>query len=167
MRRRRWRRTRWPAGRGAAQRGLVGESRFATAVPETAVRMSSARRGCRLYREASATPPSARCTTTRSPLRFSTANGGRPTSRSTSGSLWSPPRAPPTTPPCGCTITGCSWCRPVCGGVGQVCGSALQPRPVPRIRNICAAAVATTTRPGDARSPSDRLSAAPWPQPTS
>ena len=37
---------------------------------------------------------------------------------------------------------------------------ALQPRPVPRIRNICAAAVATTTRPGDARSPSDRLSAA-------
>jgi len=37
---------------------------------------------------------------------------------------------------------------------------ALQPRAVPRIRNICAAAVATTTRPGDARSPSDRLSAA-------
>jgi hypothetical protein len=37
---------------------------------------------------------------------------------------------------------------------------ALQPRPVPRIRNICAAAVATTTRPGDARSRSDRLSAA-------
>ena len=114
MRPRRWRCTRWRAGRGAAQRGLAGEVEGRHGGPGDGGEDVVSQVGVPARMRASATPPSARCTTTRSPLRFSTANGGRPTSRSTSGSLRSPPRAPPTTPPCGCTITSCSWCRPIC-----------------------------------------------------
>ena len=106
------------AGARRRRRGPV-RGRRAAAAPGDALRATTSRTTTR----ASPTTPSGRSTTTWSRRRPTTGTGGRPTSRSTSGSPGPPPRSPRRARRSGCRTTSCSWCPACSASCGRTCGS--------------------------------------------
>jgi len=155
-----WRRTWWPAGRGAAQRGLVGEFEGCHGGPgdggeDVVSQVGVAARMRRLQQRhpVPAVPRRDRHSGFQQPKVGDLRRGQRAVRCGRRVRRRQRHRV-------GARLPAAVGAMRSAEPSARRADWALQPRPVPRIRNICAAALATTTRPGDARSPSDRLSAA-------